>query len=126
MASTYKAPVSDMLLTMECIACWRSAASSQFSEVSADDLRSILEEAAKLSEQVIAPLNQPADRTPASWNAGRVVTPRGWKEAYRAWTEAGWNGISLPHEYGGMGMPTVFGAATMEMFTSACMAMATL
>jgi acyl-CoA dehydrogenase len=121
----YVAPVSDIAFVMEHVAEWRRDLNAA-GDLSAADVSSILEEAGRFVQDVIAPLNHPSDTAPTSWENGVVRTPTGWRDAYQAWTAAGWNGVSLPVEHGGMGLPTILGAATMEMLTSACMALATL
>src|SRR5690606_8540060 len=68
--------------------------------------------------------NAVGDREGVVLKDGRVTTPPGWKEAYRAWTAGGWNGIAAPEEHGGQGLPLVLSAATQEMWNGACMAFA--
>jgi acyl-CoA dehydrogenase len=120
----YIAPVSDIAFVMEHIAEWRRGLEP--ADLSVDDVTAILSEAGGFASEVIAPLNRPSDQTPTAWENGVVRTPEGWREAYLAWRTAGWNGISLPAEHGGMALPTILGSATMEMLSSACMALGTL
>ncbi|MCZ8182638.1 MAG: acyl-CoA dehydrogenase [Beijerinckiaceae bacterium] len=84
----------------------------------------ILEEAARFAEQRLAPENRRADMLGARFDSGEVTTPPGWTALYRDWAEAGWNGVDLPEAWGGMGLSTRLAAATMEFWTSACMAFA--
>jgi butyryl-CoA dehydrogenase len=126
MAAPYTPPVEDMLFTLEHVAGWREGNKVLSDKLPQEDIRSILEESGSLAAGMIAPLNQASDRAPSAWREGAVSMPPGWKEAYGAWAAAGWNGIALPEEFGGAGMPVVLGTATMEMLTSACMAMGTL
>ncbi|MCZ8375577.1 MAG: acyl-CoA dehydrogenase [Beijerinckiaceae bacterium] len=84
----------------------------------------ILEEAARFAEQRLAPENRRADTIGARFEAGAVTTPPGWPALYRDWAEAGWNSVDLPERWGGMGLPTRLATATMEFWTSACMAFA--
>ena len=82
----------------------------------------ILEEAGRFANDVIAPLNREGDRHGATLKDGAVTTAPGWKEAYRAWTEAGWNALPGPVDYGGQGLPTLLNSACVEMWNSASMA----
>jgi alkylation response protein AidB-like acyl-CoA dehydrogenase len=65
----------------------------------------IVEEAGKFAYEVIAPLNRVGDTHGALFKDGAVTMPPGWKEAYRNWAAAGWNGLSAPVEWGGQGGP---------------------
>lgn len=86
-----------------------------------DDLTGILQEAARFAEGRLADENRRGDTLGARLADGVVTTPEGWPALYRAWTDAGWNGVDLPVAAGGMGLPTRVATATMEMWTSACM-----
>ena len=79
----------------------------------------ILDEAAKFTREVLAPLNRVGDTQGCTWTPEGVTTPDGWKEAYNAFREAGWSGITLPTEYGGQGLPSALGIAVQEMVCSA-------
>ncbi len=72
--------------------------------------------------EVIAPLNTVGDRQGARFNDGAVIMPPGWKDAYRAWTQAGWNGLASPAQWGGQDLPQAVNAACIEMWNSAAMA----
>ena len=65
----------------------------------------IVEEAGKFANEVIAQLNRVGDTHGALFKDGAVTMPPGWKEAYRNWAAAGWNGLSAPVEWGGQGAP---------------------
>ena len=69
----------------------------------------------------IAPLNRSGDSHGSAFKDGAVTMPRGFKEAYRAWTAAGWNALPGPEAYGGQGLPTLLNSACVEMWNSACM-----
>ncbi|MCZ8261793.1 MAG: acyl-CoA dehydrogenase family protein [Beijerinckiaceae bacterium] len=84
----------------------------------------ILEEAARFAEERLAPANVLGDRQGCRFEGGEVATPDGWPDIYRAWADGGWNSVDLPEEWGGMGLPTRLATATMEFWTSACMAFA--
>ena len=94
-----------------------------FADADADTMDAILDEAAKVSEQVLAPLNHIGDTQGCTrHDDGSVTTPDGFKDAYKQFAEAGWMGLSQPQEYGGQGLPQVLGLATGEMTSSANMA----
>jgi alkylation response protein AidB-like acyl-CoA dehydrogenase len=120
---SYRAPVDDILFNLIHVAPGPGRA---VAAESAEEWRAVLDQAAALTEEVIAPLNQPADREGAVFENGVVRTPAGWRRAYTTWAEAGWNGVTLPPAYGGAGLPTTIGTATMEMLTSACSSFSTL
>ena len=121
---TYRAPVDDILFNILAVA--PGPASPVVEEETRGDWRAILEQAAILVEETIAPLNQAADRSGSVFENGVVHTPAGWREAFTTWAAAGWNGVSLPASHGGAGLPIAIGTATTEMLASACMALSTL
>jgi alkylation response protein AidB-like acyl-CoA dehydrogenase len=82
----------------------------------------LLDEAAKLAERVLAPLNAPADRIGCKLEGGRVRTPPGYGDAWRALAEGGWIAPDLPEPLGGMGLPTAVQAAAQTLFDRGCMA----
>jgi acyl-CoA dehydrogenase len=123
---TYRAPVEDIAFSLKHAAGLGGEASPEgpYREVAADLVDSILEEAGRFANNVIAPLNQVGDRFGTPFKDGVVTTPPGWKDAYRAWAEAGWNGLALPTQWGGQGLPQVLNAACFELWNSASMAFA--
>lgn len=82
----------------------------------------ILQEAAKLARDVLAPLNPVGDKHGATLSDDVVTTPPGFAEAYAAFRDGGWMGLAAPEEWGGQGLPKVLALAVMEMFHSANMA----
>jgi len=84
----------------------------------------VLDEAARFANDVIAPLNRVGDLNGSKLKDGAVTTPPGWKEAYKAWAEAGWNALPAPEAYGGQGLPALLQSACIEMWNSAAFAFA--
>lgn len=82
----------------------------------------IVEEASKFAENVLEPLNQGGDREGAKWTPEGVVTPKGFREAYAAYSEAGWAQLSIPPDLGGQGMPQLLNTAVEELMFAANMA----
>lgn len=91
-------------------------------ELDAATAAAILDEAAKLAEGVLAPLNRPADRQGCRLIDGRVAVPDGFAHAYRAMGAAGWLAMDVPERLGGQGLPTALQVACQPLFESACMA----
>ena len=104
---TYKAPVDDVkFLLNDVFHMERYGNLPGFADASPDTLAAILQEAAKLAEEVVQPLNRVGDMEGCKRNAdGSVTTPTGFKEAYKQYADGGWMGISVPQEYGGQGLP---------------------
>ncbi|MGE8635224.1 MAG: acyl-CoA dehydrogenase [Achromobacter piechaudii] len=117
---TYHAPVKDMLFVLNHLAGLRQvAALPGFEEATPDTAQAVLEESATFAAEVLAPLNHPADREPSSWRDGAVTTAPGFKQAFAQYTEAGWQGMSHPVEYGGQGLPGLIGSPCSEMLNAA-------
>src|SRR5919107_762664 len=120
---TYRAPVPDIVFTMRHVAGLdRAIAGGVYGDLSADLSQTILEEAGRFANDVIAPLNREGDKHGATLKDGVVTTAPGWKQAYKGWTEAGWNALPGPVEHGGQGLPTLLNSACVEMWNSASMA----
>src|SRR5690349_17780623 len=121
---TYKAPVEDVqFLLNDVFHIERYNNLPGFSDASADVLAAILDEAAKISEEVLAPINRTGDLEGCTRHPdGRVTTPTGFKEAYKKLCEGGWVGLSAPVEYGGQGLPATVNAIVSEFMISANMA----
>jgi len=117
---TYRAPVKDMLFCMQELAGLEDVAKLPgFEDAGLDTAQAVLEESAKLNEEVIAPLNVEGDRAPSYWKDGQVFTTAGFKEAFKAFGEGGWQGLQHPTEFGGQGLPKTIAAACIEMINSA-------
>lgn len=120
---TYRAPVSDIAFALRYAAGFGEAlAEGLYGELGADEVAAVLEEAGRFASEVIAPLNTVGDRHGTPFKDGTVTTPPGWKEAYRSWSQAGWNGLAAPTQWGGQGLPHAVNAACIEMWNSAAMA----
>jgi acyl-CoA dehydrogenase len=88
-------------------------------EINAELVDQILEQSAKFAGGVLSPLNKPADKEGSHWDKGKVTTPRGFKEAYRQFVDAGWNALQAPSEHGGQGLPKIVSTPVVEMWKSA-------
>ena len=120
---TYRAPVADIAFTLKHPAGFGAAlAEGLYGDLDEDLVNSVLVEAGRFATEVIAPLNRVGDRQGARIKDGVVTTADGWKEAYRDWSAAGWNGISGPTDWGGQGLPHAINSACIEMWNSAAMA----
>ncbi len=117
---SYTAPVKDMLFNIEHLANIEQIAQiPAFADAGLDTAQAVLEEAAKFSEGVLAPLNWAGDQNPSSFKDGVVTATPGFKEAFKQYTEAGWQGLQHPADFGGQGLPKTIGAACIEMANSA-------
>jgi len=122
---TYKAPVKDMLFNMKHLAHIDQIAQLPgMEDAGFDTAQAVLEEAAKFSEGVLSPLNWIGDQNPTSFKDGVVTATPGFKEAFKQYTEAGWQGLQHPVDFGGQGLPKTIGSAVGEMQNSANMSFA--
>ncbi|MFT3856700.1 MAG: acyl-CoA dehydrogenase [Aquabacterium sp.] len=117
---SYRAPVKDQLFCIKELAGLDKIAQIPgFEDAGIDTAAAVLEESAKFNEGVVAPLNWSGDQDHGSWDNGVVRASKGFKEAYKALAEGGWQGLQQPAEYGGQGLPKTIGAACIEHMTSA-------
>ncbi|WP_140625884.1 acyl-CoA dehydrogenase [Methylibium rhizosphaerae] len=117
---TYQAPVKDMLFDMQELAGLEQVAQLPgFEEAGIETAQAVLDECAKFNEGVVAPLNFEGDRNPSYWKDGQVFTTPGFKDAFRQFSEGGWQGLQHPGDFGGQGLPKTIGAACVEMLNSA-------
>ncbi len=122
---SYRAPVKDMLFDIRHLAGIDEIAKIPgFEDAGFETAQAVLEECAKFNENVLAPLNWEGDRNPSSLKDGVVTTTPGFKDAYRQFTEAGWQGLQHPQDFGGQGLPKAIGAACGEIINSANMSFA--
>jgi len=120
---TYTAPVKDLQFVIHDMLKASEAATPGYDELDRDFTNAVLEEAGKLSENVLAPLNTVGDEEGCKLENGVVRTPKGFKDAYDQLCEGGWIGLDCDPEYGGQGMPYLLNSAVGEMFVSANMAL---
>jgi 3-(methylthio)propanoyl-CoA dehydrogenase len=123
---SYQAPVKDMLFNIQHLAGLETLTQQipAFADFGLDTAGAVLEECAKLTQDVIAPLNFEGDKNPSSWKDGVVTTTPGFKQAFRAYAGGGWQGLVHPTEFGGQGAPKTIAAACNEMLQSANMSFA--
>jgi acyl-CoA dehydrogenase len=122
---TYQAPLADIGFALRHAASLEGAiGDGLFGDLAADDIDAVIAEAGRFASQVIAPLNRIGDTFGTPFKDGVVTTPPGWKEAYRAWREAGWNAVTAPAEWGGQALPQIVNAACTEMWHAASMGFA--
>jgi len=122
---TYKAPVKDMLFNMKHLANIDQIAQLPgMEDAGFDTAQAVLEEAAKFNEGVLSPLNWEGDQNPTSFKDGVVTATPGFKEAFKQYAEAGWQGLQHPVDFGGQGLPKTIGSAVGEMQNSANMSFA--
>ena len=120
---TYKAPVEEQRFLLRHIVEMETlAAHPAFAEASADTVEAIVEGIGTFAEGEFAPLNRTGDTVGARWSPDGVAMPPGFKQAYRAYVEAGWGSLAAPPEYGGQGLPLTLAAIVLEDLGSANMA----
>jgi alkylation response protein AidB-like acyl-CoA dehydrogenase len=120
--SNYTAPLKDMMFVLtELAGLDKVAALPGYEEASLDVVEAILDESAKFTGGVLAPINRSGDEEGARWADKAVTMPKGFKEAYAQFVDNGWNALSGNPEHGGQGLPKVVSAAVQEMWKSANM-----
>jgi len=117
---SYRAPIADYrFLLSEVFDVASLTAYPGYGDAELDVLLSALEEGGKFCEDVLFPLNMPGDAEGCHWEAGKVTTPKGFPEAYRAFADAGWLGLACDPACGGQGLPLTLRFAIDEMVYSA-------
>jgi acyl-CoA dehydrogenase len=120
---SYRAPIADILFAMIHEAGLDLGLKDGIhADLGGGFAEATLTEAGKFAENVLEPLNRVGDNEGAKFEAGRVAAAPGFAEAYRQWTEGGWNAITGPSEYGGMGLPVLLNTACIEIWSAANMA----
>ena len=117
---SYVAPIKDMQFVLNELTELKTVQQLPGCEEATDDtVQAVLEEAARFLGEVVAPLNRVGDTQPARWKDGVVTTSPGFRDAFNAFVEAGWQGLQHPAEFGGQGMPKVVSAPFLEMLQAA-------
>ena len=117
---SYNAPLKDMQFVLNELANLAEInALPGCEDATPDTVEAVLEENAKFCRDVIAPLNRVGDKDPSYWKDGAVTTTRGFREAFKAYAEAGWQGVQHPQDFGGQGLPKLVATPCMEMLHGA-------
>lgn len=117
---SYVAPIEDMRFVMTELAGLAEIQKLPgFEDATDETVAAVLQENAKFMADVVAPLNRTGDTQPSRWDAGEVKTTPGFKEAFRAFVQAGWQGVQHPTQYGGQGLPKLVATPCMEMVNAA-------
>jgi alkylation response protein AidB-like acyl-CoA dehydrogenase len=118
--NSYKAPLKDLSFIFNHLLDQEQLAQLPgLEDLGVDLYESILDEAGKFATNVLDPINASGDREGLKIADGVVTTPKGFKEAYAQYTQAGWNNISLELEFGGQGLPYILSTAVNEIMMSA-------
>ena len=120
---SYTAPTKDLQFVLHDLLQVSQSDIPGYADLEADFTSAILEEAAKLAEGALAPLNAVGDQQGCRLENGVVYTPDGFKAAFEQIKEGGWNGLDIPEEFGGQNLPYLMGSAVGEIFVSANMAL---
>lgn len=116
----YRAPTTDYrFLLTELFDTSRLATYAGYEEATTDLMVSVLDEAGKFAEEVLQPLNMTGDAEGCTWENGVVRAPKGFREAFKAYADGGWIGLSCDPSHGGQGLPTVVRAAVNEIVCGA-------
>ena len=115
---SYTAPIKDMQFVLHDVLNVTASSTPGYDELEADFTSAILEEAGKLTSEVLAPLNAVGDQEGCRLENGVVYTPKGFKDAFAKVKEGGWTGLDMPEQYGGQNMPYILGTAVGEMFSA--------
>ena len=118
----YTAPTKDMHFILHDLLKVSESGIPGYDELEADFTSAVLEEAGKLTSEVLAPLNVTGDKEGCRLENGVVYTPAGFKDAFAKVKEGGWTGLDMPEQYGGQNMPAVLGSAVGELFSGSNMA----
>ena len=116
---TYTAPIKDINFVLHDVLKISESSIPGYADLDRDFTTSILEEAGKITSEVLAPLNVVGDREGCRLENGVVYTPTGVKAAFNQVRDGGWPGLATDEEYGGQGLPYLMGTAVGEMFGSA-------
>ena len=119
---SYQPPVQDLMFCIEHLSHWENVSALEvYSECQLPDIGAALESYARFCAEQIVPLSQVGDTQGARFDKGRVTMPEGDARAYAQFVEMGWQALTHPSEYGGIGLPRAVGAAAVEMLNAADM-----
>jgi alkylation response protein AidB-like acyl-CoA dehydrogenase len=118
---TYKAPVRDLIFSLDCAADFGRLASA-FPGADAETVAAVLDAAGGFAADVLAPLNHPGDKVGARFENGQVISAPGFADAYRQFAQGGWNSLAADPAHGGQGLPKALEIAVFEMVQAANMA----
>jgi alkylation response protein AidB-like acyl-CoA dehydrogenase len=118
--SDYRAPITDALFTLRHVGeLDKLAATERYAHADTETVATVLEEYGRFMQEVFAPLNHSGDVEGLKWDNGNVITPKGFKEAYQKFVDAGWQGLNAEAEYGGAGFPEAVFLSALEFMTAA-------
>ena len=118
--TTYNAPVEDMMFLFDNLKDNKNYKEiDKFKEISSDLVKDVLDQAAKINQEIVHPLAKIGDDSPCVYENGIVRSPPGYKEAYKKFIEDGWTSLSCDPKYGGQGMPKTVSAFFDEMLSAA-------
>ncbi len=119
-----RAPVADQRFILEHVVGYADIlATARFAEATPDVVTAVLTEAARICDEVVAPLNRDGDRHPARLENGHVRASPGFDRGYRAIAAGGWIGVSASPDHGGMGLPLTLATCVNEMLSGACLSL---
>ena len=119
---SYEAPTRDLQFVLNEVLDVPNSDVPGYGDLEPEFTSAVMEEAGKIARDVLAPLNATGDQEGCRFENGVVYTPAGFKDAFQAMKDGGWNGLDLPEQYGGQGLPYIMGTAVGEIFVSANMA----
>jgi acyl-CoA dehydrogenase len=121
----YRSPVADILFSLSAVADFPGIIEQGLAgDLDWEAVKSVVTEAGRFATEEIAPLNRPGDLIGAAYENGVVRTAPGFANVYRKWADAGWNGVSAPTDFGGMGLPHLVNLACTEIWNGASMSFA--
>lgn len=116
---TYQAPVDDIAFALKTAAGLDDLIGrGLYPGLDAETISAVIEEAGKFGAEVLAPLNAPGDKTGSKFIDGAVITPPGFRDAYRQFAEGGWSSLPCAEAFGGQGLPEVVAAAAGEIWNA--------
>ena len=117
--TTYNAPVEEMMFLFDHLKDNKNYNEiEKYKEINSDLVKDILQQAAKINQEIILPLAEVGDKKPCVYENGIVRSPPGYKEAYKKFIADGWTSLSCDPKYGGQGMPKTVSTFFEEMLSS--------